>query len=65
MSESKTLFKIEHEQLGEHVHMHVSAGKGTLSLGKCGYLIMRVAEFEVFKKVEDLGNFEFIKSDLS
>jgi hypothetical protein len=38
------------ELKGLHVHVRLFAGKGTLSLGRCGEFVMRVDEWEEFQK---------------
>jgi hypothetical protein len=49
------LFRIKHELLGQHVHVTMYAGPGTLSLGNCGRLVFRQEEWEAFKAVIDKG----------
>ena len=40
------IFRLYHETRGEHVHCRLFAGPHDGALGKCGDLVMRVAEFE-------------------
>ena len=45
-----TFFRVIHETLGGHVHMHVLCGASELCLGMAGNLCMREEEFADFKK---------------
>lgn len=56
---TQTYFRVYYKILGGHVHMRVFAGKGSLSLGLCGTLVMRVEEFEDFRR--DTMFFEFLQ----
>lgn len=61
-----TLFRVRWELLGGHVHMRVFAGKGTLSLGLAGTLVMRLEEFEDFRReLYRPGNVEFVEDGRS
>lgn len=59
-----TLFRLKYEVLGGHTHVRVFAGKGSLSLGKCGDLCFRNEEWEDFKKElgwPKAGNIEILE----
>jgi hypothetical protein len=43
------LFRLRFRVLGDHTHVRVFAGKGSLSLGCCGDLTFRNEEWTVFK----------------
>src|ERR1700693_2011776 len=43
-----TLFRFRFTQAGAHTHVKVFAGKGTLSLGNCGDLVLRNEEWADF-----------------
>lgn len=43
-----SLFRMYYERLGEHVHVRVFAGKGTLTLAQCGRLVFRNEEWDDF-----------------
>jgi len=43
-----TLFRFKFKEEGAHTHVRVFAGKGTLSLGKCGDLVFRNEEWADF-----------------
>lgn len=42
------LFRIYYQTRGNHTHLRVFAGKGTLSLGLAGTLVLRNEEWEAF-----------------
>lgn len=44
-SVAPTLFRLRWQQRGAHTHVRVFAGKGSLSLGNCGDLVMRNEEW--------------------
>lgn len=60
---TQTYFRVRYEIRGGHVHMRVFAGKGSMSLGLCGTLVMRVEEFEDFR--HDTMFFEFLPENQS
>jgi hypothetical protein len=43
------LFRFRYEVRGGHTHVRLFAGPGSLSLGLCGNLVFRNAEWEQFK----------------
>jgi len=43
------LFRFRYHEAGEHTHVRVFAGKGTLSLGGCGSLTFRNDEWAAFR----------------
>ena len=42
------LFRLRYKVLGGHTHVRFFAGKGSLSLGKCGDLVFRNEEWDAF-----------------
>jgi hypothetical protein len=49
------LFRFRYEVLGGHTHVRLFAGRGTLSLGKCGDLVFRNEEWHAFVKEVNRG----------
>ena len=49
-SPSKFLFRLRYEVRGGHTRVSVFAGKGSLSLYKCGELVFYNEEWEEFQK---------------
>jgi hypothetical protein len=43
------IFRLRYRMLGGHVHCRLFAGTHEGALGKCGDLVMRIEEFELFK----------------
>lgn len=56
------LFRMRYEVLADHTHVHVYAGKGTLSLTLCGHLVFRNEEWSAFQ--ENLFRFMEAGSDI-
>jgi len=44
------LFRMRYKELGAHTHIRFFSGKGSLSLGLCGNLVMRNEEWAEFKQ---------------
>jgi len=44
------IFRLRYKILGGHTHIRVFAGQGEASLGKCGDLVFRNEEWELFKQ---------------
>jgi hypothetical protein len=47
------IFRIYHEAKGAHVHCRFFSGRHEGALGKCGDFVMRTAEFESFRQLQD------------
>jgi hypothetical protein len=48
----RVTFRFRHRTVGVHVHLRLFAGSSA-TLGNCGSLVMRKAEFEAFKRLLD------------